>query len=124
MRPLVSVIIPTYNRDELLRRAMESVLNQTFDDFELIVVDGAKSDETKGLVKSFGDKRLRYVPQKGKGIANARNIGIKKARGEFIAFLDDDDIWKPEKLERQIQGFKELPESYGVIYTAFIRIYD
>ena len=119
MRPKVSVIIPTYNRDVLLRRAIESVLRQTFDDFEILVVDGAKSDSTKEVVRSYGDGRLRYIPQKGKGIANARNLGVKKARGEFIAFLDDDDAWKSRKLELQLELFRNLGEQYGLIYTAF-----
>jgi len=123
LRPKVSVIIPTYNRDALLRRAMESVLNQTFDDFEVLVVDGAKSDSTKELVRSYGDGRLRYIPQKGKGIANARNLGVKKARGEFIAFLDDDDAWRPHKLEVQLELFRNLGEQYGLVYTAFTYYY-
>ncbi len=119
MRPKVSIIIPTYNRSELLKRAIVSVLNQTFDDFEILIIDGAKSEATKELVESFGDGRIRYIPQKGKGIANARNLGVLKARGKFIAFLDDDDRWRDDKLERQLEFFKELPENYGLVYTAF-----
>lgn len=123
MRPAVSVIIPTYNRDALLRRAIESVLNQSFDDFEVLVVDGAGSESTLELVRSYGDGRLRYVPQIGKGIANARNLGVLKARGEFIAFLDDDDRWREDKLELQVETFRELPGDYGLIYTAFTYYY-
>ncbi|CAD5243164.1 glycosyltransferase [Thermococcus camini] len=123
MRPAVSVIIPTYNRDELLRRAIESVLNQSFDDFEVLVVDGARSESTRELIRSFGDGRIRYVPQRGKGIANARNLGVLKARGKFIAFLDDDDRWRRDKLELQMEAFRELPRDYGLIYTAFTYYY-
>ncbi|BAA29476.1 glycosyltransferase [Pyrococcus horikoshii] len=123
MKPRISVIIPTYNREELLRRAIESVLDQTFDDFEILVIDGAKSESTRELVRSFGDGRIRYIPQKGKGIANARNLGVSKARGEFIAFLDDDDRWRRDKLELQLELFKVLPQSYGVVYTAFTYYY-
>jgi len=123
VRPKVSVIIPTYNRGALLRRAIESVLNQSFDDFEVLVIDGAMSESTRELVRSFGDGRLRYVPQQGKGIANARNLGVLKARGEFIAFLDDDDRWRMDKLERQLEAFRELPRDYGLIYTAFTYYY-
>ncbi|AFL95200.1 putative glycosyl transferase, family 2 protein 3 [Thermococcus cleftensis] len=123
MRPAVSVIIPTYNRDRLLRRAIESVLNQSFDDFEVLVVDGARSESTRELIRSFGDGRLRYVPQRGKGIANARNLGVLKARGKFIAFLDDDDRWREDKLELQMEAFRELPGDYGLIYTAFTYYY-
>ncbi|WP_297435607.1 glycosyltransferase [Thermococcus sp.] len=119
MRPRVSVIVPTYNRDVLLRRAIKSVLNQTFDEFEILVIDGAKNDSTKELVRSYGDGRLRYIPQKGRGIANARNLGVKKARGELIAFLDDDDAWKAPKLEAQIELFQNLGRKYGLVYTAF-----
>ncbi|ASJ11442.1 glycosyltransferase [Thermococcus thioreducens] len=123
MEPLVSIIIPTYNREKLLERAINSVLNQTFDNFEILIVDGARRKDTEDLVRSFGDGRLRYISQRGEGIANARNIGVKKAKGKLIAFLDDDDSWEPEKLERQIQELKNLPESYGVIYTAFNYLY-
>ncbi|BAD85906.1 glycosyltransferase, family 2 [Thermococcus kodakarensis KOD1] len=123
MRPRVSVVIPTYGRDRLLRRAIESVLNQTFDDFEILIIDGARSESTKELVRSYGDGRLRYIPQRGKGIANARNIGVLKARGDFIAFLDDDDRWRKDKLELQLEAFGELPSNYGLVYTAFTYYY-
>ncbi len=123
MRPRVSVIIPTYKREGLLKRAIESVLNQTFDDFEIVVIDGARSEATRELVDSFNDGRLRYIPQKGKGISNARNLGVLKSRGEFMAFLDDDDRWREDKLERQLELFKELPSNYGLIYTAFTYYY-
>lgn len=107
----------------MLRRALESVLNQTFDDFEILIIDGTRSEETKDIVKSHRDGRLRYIPQRGKGIANARNLGVLKARGEFIAFLDDDDCWRKDKLELQVEAFRELPKNYGLIYTAFTYYY-
>lgn len=116
MKPRISVIIPTYNREELLRRAIESVLDQTFDDFEILVIDGAKSESTRELVRSFGDGRIRYIPQKGKGIANARNLGVSKARGEFIAFLDDDDRWRRDKLELQLELLKSYLKAMA-LYT-------
>ncbi|NJD98741.1 glycosyltransferase [Thermococcus sp. LS1] len=119
MRPAVSIVIPTYNRNKLLTRAIESVLSQGFDDFEVLVIDGARSNSTRELVRSYGDGRLRYIPQRGKGIADARNLGVKKARGEYIAFLDDDDQWLPEKLELQMELFRSIPSTYGLIYTAF-----
>ena len=119
MRSKVSVVIPTYKRNDLLARAIDSVLNQTFDDFEVIVVDGARSESTRELVRSYGDGRLRYIPQQGRGIANARNLGVLKARGDFIAFLDDDDRWREDKLELQMGAFKKLSNNYGLIYTAF-----
>lgn len=119
IQPFISVIIPTYKRESLLRRAIDSVLSQTFDEFEILVIDGGLSENTKELVESYGDKRLRYIPQRNNGIANARNLGVLKAKGRFIAFLDDDDRWKENKLELQLELFRELPESYGLIYTAF-----
>ncbi|WP_456368300.1 glycosyltransferase family 2 protein, partial [Thermococcus sp.] len=123
MRPTVSVIIPTYNRDNLLKRAIESVLAQTFEDFEILVIDGAGRNSTKELVYSFRDSRLRYIPQRKRGIANARNLGVLKSRGTFIAFLDDDDSWRKDKLERQVELFWRLSRSYGVLYTAFSYYY-
>jgi len=123
LNPVVSVVIPTYNRNELLKRAVESVLSQSFDEFEILVIDGSRDESTRELIKSLGDGRVRYVPQRGKGIANARNLGVITARGKFIAFLDDDDRWREDKLERQLELFKELPKEYGLIYTAFTYYY-
>ena len=103
-KPTVSVIIPTYNRAKWLKKSIQSVLDQTYRDLELIVVDDGSTDRTPEVVKSFKDKRIRYFrqtkkfPIKSQGAAAARNVGIKKARGEFIAFNDDDDLWKKRKL--------------------------
>ncbi|RLF83553.1 glycosyl transferase, partial [Thermococci archaeon] len=106
-RPTVSVIIPTYNRANLLKRAIASVLNQTFTDFELIVVDDASPDNTPEVVRSINDGRIRYVRlKKNSGGPVARNTGIRKARGRFIALLDDDDEWLPNRLELQIKKFE------------------
>ena len=99
----VSVIIPTFNREHLLKETMEYILNQTFKDFELIIVDNYSSDNTENAVKSYNDKRIRYFKNQNNGvIAVNRNFGIKKARGEFITFCDDDDLWLPQKLEKQL----------------------
>jgi len=120
--PTISVIIPTYNRSNLLKRAINSVLNQTFKDFELIVVDDNSADDTKEVVNRFGagDSRIKYIRHKrNKGGSAARNTGIKHAKGEYIALLDDDDEWLPEKLEKQLNKFSELPSEYGVVYTGF-----
>lgn len=108
---LVSVIIPTHNRPALLPRAVRSVLAQTFQDFEIIIVDDGTESVTP-VLKKFDDTRIRYIKNEGRhGGGAARNRGIKEARGEFVAFLDDDDEWLPEKLERQIQVLKEHPEA-------------
>lgn len=104
--PTVSVIIPTYNRAHLVGRAIKSVLDQTFTDLELIVVDDGSTDNTEKAVRSFQDIRIRYIRHKmSRGQSAARNTGIKEARGEYIAFLDDDDEWLPQKLERQLEVF-------------------
>jgi len=119
-KPLISVIIPTHNRAELLRRAIKSVLNQTFEDFELIVVDDASTDSTPEVATGFDDPRIRYIRlKKNSGAPTARNTGIKRSRGAFIAFLDDDDEWLPRRLELQMKKFEELEKDFGVVYGAF-----
>lgn len=116
--PTVSVIIPTYNRAQLVGHAVRSVLAQTYQDFELIVIDDASTDNTQELVASFKEPRIRYIrhSQNG-GVSAARNTGIEASRGEYIAFLDSDDKWLPEKLEKQVQLFRESDSKVGVIYT-------
>ena len=104
--PKVSVIIPTYNRQKLLPKAIKSVLNQTFKNFELIIVDDGLTDNTKEIIKEFQkrDPRIKYIWQENFGApAGPKNTGIKNSKGEYIAFLDDDDEWLPEKLERVIE---------------------
>ncbi|MBA7689290.1 Undecaprenyl-phosphate 4-deoxy-4-formamido-L-arabinose transferase [subsurface metagenome] len=116
--PTVSVIIPTYNRAHLVSRAIESVLNQTYQDFEIIVVDDGSTDDTEEIVRSFKNERIRYIRhEKNKGAAAARNTGIKVAKGEYIAFQDSDDEWLPEKLEKQMKVFENVPQEVGVVYT-------
>lgn len=104
--PHVSVVIPTYNRAGLVARAIRSALAQTFEDFEVVVVDDGSIDDTERVVEGFGDSRLRYIrrPENG-GEAAARNTGVETARGTYIAFLDADDEWLPEKLHTQISAF-------------------
>lgn len=115
--PTVSVIVPTYNRANLVVRAIQSVLKQTYTDFELIIVDDASTDNTEEVVKTFGDPRIRYIrhDQNRRGSV-ARNTGIKKARGAYIAFLDSDDEWLPEKLEKQLAHFQGLENRVGGMY--------
>lgn len=121
--PTVSVVIPTYNRAHLLKRAIQSVLNQTYQDFELIIVNDGSTDETEEVIKTFADDRISYIRHdKNRGMSIALNSGLERARGEFIAFQDSDDEWIPNKLERQMEVFKNLPEHFGVIYTSFVHI--
>jgi len=120
IRPLVSVILPTYNRASLLPRAIKSVLDQTYKNFELIIVDDNSTDNTKKIVNDFKDERIKYIWHKeNKGAAASRNTGIKMAKGEYIAFQDSDDEWFPEKLDKQIKVFESLSLQYAVIYSGF-----
>lgn len=117
--PTVSVIIPTCNRPELVKKAIRSVLNQTYQDFEIIVVDDGIKKRAEEAVKSFTDQRIRYIKHnQNRGGAAARNTGIRAAQGEFIAFLDDDDQWLPEKLEIQMEEFINTPAEVGFCFTA------
>ncbi|MGB0757157.1 MAG: glycosyltransferase family 2 protein [Patescibacteria group bacterium] len=123
--PKVSVIIPTYNRPEFIDKAIDSVLQQTYQDFEIIVVDDGVDKRADQVVSSFDDQRVRYIPHKeNKGGAAARNTGIKEAQGEYIAFLDDDDTWVSEKLETQIQTLEQLSSEVGFCYCAVTQIRD
>lgn len=106
---LISVIIPTYNRSHLIKDAIFSVLNQTYQNFELIIVDAGSTDNTREIIKSIKDERIMYIflDHKGSTPASGRNSGIAKSKGEYIAFLDSDDLWLPRKLEKQIKYFEE-----------------
>ena len=116
--PKVSVVIPTYNRAHLLRRALDSVFAQTYGNFELLLIDDGSTDDTAGLVAGYDDPRLRYLRQDGnRGVAAARNRGMREASGSLIAFLDSDDEWLPEKLARHVAVFEANPPSVGLIYS-------
>lgn len=107
----VSVIIPTYNRANLIRETINSVLNQTYQNFEILIIDDGSTDNTKTVVQSFKDSRIKYILQKHCGLpAKARNKGLNVAKGEFIAFLDSDDIWLPQKLGKQIDIIEKNPD--------------
>jgi len=99
--PFVSVIIPTYNRRELLSEAIGSVLNQAYEDFQLVIVDDGSTDGTKDMIKEYRDPRINYIFQKKRGVSNARNRGIFESCGEYVSFLDSDDLWKRDKLKIQ-----------------------
>jgi len=107
--PTVSVIIPSHNRACLLKEAIDSVLAQDFDDFELIVVDDGSTDDTPELLRSYAN--ICVVRQGRRGVSAARNSGIRRASAEFLAFLDSDDLWLPEKLSAQIAFFKTHPRA-------------
>jgi glycosyltransferase involved in cell wall biosynthesis len=122
-RPTVSVVLPTYNRAPLLSRAVTSVLDQTYRDFELIIVDDASTDGTAKVVEGFLDTRIRYIRNKQQeGAAASRNIGIKATKGSLIGFQDSDDEWLPEKLEKQVAAFSNASPGVGVVFTGFVTV--
>lgn len=106
----VSVIIPSYNSASYLAEAIQSVLDQTFSDFEIIIIDDGSTDHTPETVREFSDSRIHYIWQANKGISGARNTGIRAAQGTYVAFLDADDWFLPQKLARQIQFLEAHPE--------------
>ena len=108
--PLVSVIIPTYNRAEIIEEAVDSVLAQDYKDFELIVVDDGSTDNTSEVLATYGDD-IRVLYQENKGVSAARNRGISEAAGKLIAFLDSDDLWMPQKLTTQVEFFRHFHQT-------------
>lgn len=127
-KELISCVIPTYKRSDSLLRAVESILKQTYTNFEILIVDDNEPNDKFSLevqkkLDLITDERVHYLQQERHiNGAAARNFGIKHAKGEYIALLDDDDEWLPEKLEKQIQVLKELDESYGAV-TCLAHIY-
>ena len=108
--PAVSVIIPTHNRDWLISETIAYVLGQSYDNFEIIVVDNGSTDNTQSVVESIADDRIKYIYQADSGSpARPRNTGIAAATGRYIAFLDDDDVWYPKKLEHVVSAFESTP---------------
>lgn len=121
--PRVSVVIPTYNRAHLIHRAIKSVLDQTYKDLEIIIVDDGSKDNTEDIVKNFKNNKIRYIKhKKNKGASAARNTGVKASRGEYIAFQDSDDEWFPDKLEKQIKAFNTSSPGVGVVYSGFYKV--
>jgi len=119
----VSVIIPTYNRAYCIKDAIDSVLAQSYCGCELIVVDDGSTDNTSEIIASYGSK-VKYIRQENAGVSSARNRGIREARGEWIAFLDSDDIWLPEKLAIQVEGIAKHPEAVAHMVDALIEMPD
>ncbi len=117
MIPMVSVVVPTYNRSEKVRGAVSSILAQSLKDLEVIVVDDGSSDRTQQLLAENFGNRIRYFWQPNQGASVARNKGIEEARGEWIAFLDSDDRWEPDKLEWQLKAIDQFGSQCGACYT-------
>ncbi len=121
--PAVSVVLPTYNRAALLGRAIRSVLRQSYTDLELLVIDDGSTDDTPAVMNGFRDRRIRYIslPQ-NTGAGAARNVGIRMARGKFLAFQDSDDEWMPSKLAKQMSAFEQGPVRLGMVYSDMQKI--
>lgn len=115
--PRVSIIIPTYNGDRFVVQTLESVLNQTYRDYEIIVINDGSTDRTAEILQPYHN-RIRYLEQANQGVATARNRGLALAQGELIAFLDQDDVWLPNKLALQVDCFDQNPE-IGIVHSGW-----
>lgn len=124
-KPLISVITPAYNAAKFIGETIESVLNQTYTNWEMIIVDDCSQDETRNIVESYTKKDLRiklYALEENSGAAVARNKAMELAKGRYIAFLDSDDRWLPEKLEKQLKFMQEKDIAFS--YTGYVRILE
>lgn len=106
----VSVVLPIYNVEKYITETVRSVLSQTYSNFELLIVDDESPDRSVEICKQFDDSRIRIIHQKNRGLAGARNTGIRHAQGDYIALLDGDDLWLPEKLQRQVEHLEQSPQ--------------
>jgi glycosyltransferase involved in cell wall biosynthesis len=124
-KPTVSVIIPTFNRPQLLLRAVNSVLKQTYSKFEIIIIDDCSDVDIQSKIEKLADDRIKYVRHsKRLGGASARNTGIQSASGEYIALLDDDDEWMSSKLEKQVDRLYNSPPGIGIIYCGYRAVFN
>lgn len=122
--PLVSIIIPAWNAEKYVKEAVDSALNQTHENIEVIVVDDGSTDSTKNILDSFiKNKRIKYFYQTNKGLAGARDTGILSAKGDYIAFLDSDDVFLPQKITKQIQSLEDNSD-FGVSYCDLLHFTD
>lgn len=119
-KSLVSVVIPTYNRAYCIERAIRSVINQSYNNLEIIVVDDASTDNTKELVSRIQDRRIKYISHSQRlGASAARNTGIKMAKGDFVAFLDSDDEYLPQKIEKNLDFIKNTSWRIGMVASLY-----
>lgn len=117
---LVSVIVPVYNAEQYLKETLDSIINQTYKDIEILCVDDMSKDSSREILKEYSSIHRNIKPiflEKNAGVSNARNIGISNAKGRYIAFLDSDDVWLPEKIEKQINFMKK--NSYSFTFTSY-----
>ncbi len=121
--PEVSVIIPTYNRKDRVRQAIESARNQTLRDIEILVIDDGSTDGTEQEISAIEDSRIRYFWKENGGVSSARNVGLKEARGKYVAFLDSDDLYVPDYLETMVSSMESGPD-FGVAYASITMEYS
>lgn len=120
-KELISIITPTYNCAKFIGKTIESVLNQTYQNWEMIIVDDASKDNTEEVVSTYKDERIKYIKlEENGGAAKARNRAMEEAKGNYMAFVDSDDLWKSDKLEKQIKYMKE--NNYNFCCTAYEQI--
>lgn len=120
-KDLVSIVMPSYNCARFIAESVESVINQTYSNWELIIIDDHSSDNTKEIIESFHDDRIQYyLNEQNRGAAFSRNLALKKAKGEWIAFLDSDDIWLADKLEKQLKFMIEHGYKFTCSYCCYI----
>ena len=122
--PLVSVIIPVYNAEKYIEQTIRSVLEQTLEDIEIIVLNDGSKDNSGNIIKRLQDedKRIIYIPKSNSGVSDTRNTGIRQASGKYLAFLDADDIWKPENLEEKINALKQTGKKW--VFSDLENIYE
>lgn len=119
-KPYISIVIPTYNRENLILRAIQSVQNQTYENWELIVVDDGSTDNTEQAIKGLDDKKIRYIKnEENIGAAASRNRGAALAQYDYLAFQDSDDVWRRDKLEKQMTYLLQHPQ-FDMVYSSFV----
>ena len=119
--PLISVMMPTYNNGKYIKQAIESIYAQNYNNMEIIVVDDGSTDNTREILNQYKDVKYFYIEHKG--ISVARNMALEKSKGEYIAFLDSDDYWLPNKLNTQMQYFKDHPDCQ-IVFTKYENIFE
>ena len=120
--PYFSIVIPLYNKEKFIKNTLQSVLNQTFSDFEIIIINDGSTDQSEQMVSQFKDARIRYFTQKNEGAASARNFGIEKANANYIAFIDADDLWYDNHLETLKNIIEEFPDA-GIYASRYELVY-
>ncbi|WP_276974283.1 glycosyltransferase family A protein, partial [Flavobacterium filum] len=118
MQPFYSIIIPLYNKEKAIEKTLKSVFQQSFTDYEVLVINDGSTDKSEEKVKRFSDERLRLISTENRGVSQARNLGISESKGKLVAFLDADDYWFPNHLQSVFQLYQNFPEA-GLLATNY-----